>query len=165
MAIRPRFENSRILVSDLDASMAFYCDTLGLIPVGGFNVKGGESRFTEIFLADRENRRCLTLQICDATPVASGTAAYPPFVMTVPSINDLRDAYEIVTTAGYEIAVPLMTEGDTNVFMPVDPDGYLVEVIWQPADEELAWGNENGKYTVVEIEGGVPDGLLGRKLK
>lgn len=164
MPISPRFENSRILVSDLDASMTFYCDTLGLTPVGGFRVSG-DVPFVEIFLADREGRRCLTLQVCAATPVPSGTAAYPPFVITVPTVEDLTEAQRVIREGGYELAVPLMSEGTTNVFMPIDPDGYLVEVIWQPAEEELPWGNRAGEYTVIQLEDSLPEGLLGHVLR
>ncbi|MFT4216910.1 MAG: VOC family protein [Micropruina sp.] len=163
MPVRPRFENSRILVSNMDASLKFYCDTLGLVPVGGFRVKG-EVAFVEIFLADRENRRCLTLQESPLTPVASGTTGYPPFVMTVATPDDHAEALRAVQDAGYEIAVQPLEIGDTRCFMPVDPDGYLVEVIYQPGEDDLAWGNVDGEYSVIEVDG-LPDGLLGRTLK
>lgn len=163
MAISPRFENSRILVSDIDASLKFYCDTLGLVPVGGFRVNG-DKPFLEIFLADRENRRCLTLQEAPLTPVASGTTAYPPFVMTVATPAEHEEAVRNVQEGGYEIAVQPLQVGDTNCFMPVDPDGYLVEVIYQPGEDDLAWGNVDGEYPIIEVDG-VPDGLFGRTLK
>ncbi|MFT4228191.1 VOC family protein [Micropruina sp.] len=163
MAISPRFENSRILVSNMDASLAFYCDTLGLVPVGGFRVKG-ETPLLEIFLADRENRRCLTLQESPLTPVASGTTGYPPFVITVATAAEHEEAVRGVREAGYEIAVQPLQLGDTACFMPVDPDGYLVEVIYQPGEDDLAWGNVDGEYPIIEVEA-MPDGLLGRTLK
>lgn len=158
---------SRILVSDIEASLAFYCGVLGLRAVHGFRL-ATDPPFTEVILADAEGRSPVTLQKCESTPVPSGAVAYPATVLFVRTREELDEIVRRVRERGDEIAVePTLTDGVSTVFMPVDPDGYLVEVLFQTGVDEIfaAWRDRTHEFIVGEWKGDLPQGLLGHRIR
>ena len=117
-----------IVVTDLDASLAFYRDTLGFIDAGEVPIPGGSMR----------RLMCGTSTIKLLSPGRTPPAVAPPggiqgatgyryWTITVTNLADLVDQ---CATAGYVVAIPV-TELRPGVTIAIveDPDGNWVEFV------------------------------------
>ncbi|ALJ19442.1 VOC family protein [Microbacterium sp. No. 7] len=157
MSSSPVFLTSRIPVSDLEASLAFYTEMLGFIPLGGLDID--EPDFTEVFLADSTGRPCFTVQCCAETPVPRGPA-WGILALAVPSAEALAELAAKIEAAGYRLPAPLTSLGPMQYFFAADPDGYLVEVVHQPGGAAMPEPAADGSYELGKLPT-VPPGILG----
>ena len=124
--------HSMIRVLDLDASVAFYADTLGL----DLKRKLEFEDFTLAYLRNDENdfELELTLNHGRTEPYTHGSG-YGHIAVTV---EDLEAEHARFKTAGYEPRdVVELKNGQTTVgkfFFMTDPDGYEIEFIQRAGD-------------------------------
>lgn len=119
--------HSMIRVLDLEKSLAFYSDVLGLHPAHTLDFPD----FTLVYLRNDENdvEIELTLNKGRAEPYTHGTG-YGHVAVTVP---DVVAMHSMLTSKGYEpAAVKEFKRGDellARFFFIQDPDGYKIEVL------------------------------------
>ena len=138
-----RYLHTMVRVKDLDASMRFYRDLLGLEETRRADYEAG--RFTLVYLAapqdrDRaETERSPELELTYNWGVEQyelGTA-YGHIALGVP---DAYAACERIKTAGGQVtreAGPVKG-GSTIIAFVTDPDGYKIELIQRPALKDAA---------------------------
>ena len=113
-------------VRDLDASLKFYKEALGLIETRRKDVP--EDKFTLVFLSDENNAYDLELTYNYDTekPYEIGNG----FSHIAVSIEDLEGAREKHKEMGYKVTELMGLRGEKPRFYFVtDPDGYDIEVI------------------------------------
>lgn len=118
-----------IVVSDIEASLRFYRDTLGLTPVGDGPMPGG---------AHMWRLACGTTQIKlltfsptpEAKPAKGGINGGLGYRYWTISVSNLQEATDACAAAGYKIRVPVteIMKG-TTISMIEDPDGNWVELL------------------------------------
>ncbi|MBC8268136.1 MAG: VOC family protein [Rhodospirillaceae bacterium] len=130
-----------IVVSDMDASMHFYCDLLGLrsadvIAESGSFLDGllgmDKARIRTAKLAASDGPTLIELLAFDqpeptqATPL---TAIGPTHVAL--SVSDLDQLYQRMTKAGVDFNAPpaLSPQGGAKVAFCRDPDGTFIELV------------------------------------
>ena len=137
------FEHAAFIVSDLDGSIQFYQDVLGLKVVAGPREVGAETPFRTVvgyagarvkwvhlgLDSDRqleliqymipEGKKTMEIERCDVG------AAHSAFV-----VDNLKKYYEELTAKGVRSVQPPAEDshGNTAVYM-FDPDGFVVEFI------------------------------------
>jgi catechol 2,3-dioxygenase-like lactoylglutathione lyase family enzyme len=118
-----RIMNFRIVVSDIERSLAFYTGLLGFKEAA--RVEFSNPDVTEIFLDDPSGAFGFVLIQSDVMPVPS-SPGWGPFIMRVEDVQAFRDE---IKDAGYELVFEPISVGPMNILMVADPDGYLVEVM------------------------------------
>ena len=114
-----------IRVFDLERSMAFYEDALGMHETRRKDKP--EGKFTLVYLGDgnSEMELELTYNYDPEVPYEIGTG----YGHLAVEVEDLMAAYEEHKAKGYEVG-PLKGLGDTkDYYFLTDPDGYKIEVI------------------------------------
>ena len=133
-----KYLHTMVRVSDLDASLEFYCDKLGLVEASRTENPGG--RFTLVFLcapgdedAARANKAPmveLTHNWDQAEPYTLGSA----FGHLAVGVPDVYKTCERLAAAGVKIPRPAgpMAHGGSVIAFIEDPDGYRIELIQRP---------------------------------
>ncbi|MCU1389902.1 MAG: hypothetical protein JWL72_3240 [Ilumatobacteraceae bacterium] len=118
-----------IVVTDLEASLAFYRDTLGFVPAGEMDLPGGGTMQRLLcgtsvikLLAPTKTPRVL------APPGGiQGATGYRYWTITV---TNLEAVVASCAEAGYTIAIPLTTlRPGVVIAIVADPDGNWVELV------------------------------------
>jgi hypothetical protein len=134
--MRPRITVLTIGVDDLEKSVAFYRDGLGL-PTEG--IIGEEFEYGAVAFFDLQNGLRLALWPRKSIAHDSGLPLQPPSVTeftighNVANKNEVNDVMEQAKKAGAEIIKPAQDTfwgGYAGYFQ--DPDGHLWEVAWNP---------------------------------
>lgn len=126
-----RMIHSMLRVLDEQRSVAFYADTLGLVPVGRF----GFDSFTLVYLANDEQSFELELTINHGRtePYALGDG----YGHLAVSVADVVAEHARLHAQGHPVTpVKTLQHEDTVVgqfFFLTDPDGYRIEVLQRAA--------------------------------
>lgn len=126
-----KYLHTMVRVTDLDASMAFYCDVLGLKEMGRYDVEAG--RFTLVFLAaegDEEAQVELTYN-WDAEPYGGGSN----FGHLAYAVDDIYAFCQHVLDSGVTLSRP---PRDGRMAFIRSPDGISVELLQKGSALELA---------------------------
>lgn len=127
----PRFLHVMLRVRDIDASIRFYCDVLGMKQLGD-RFEFPERRVTGVVLGygDYSTGGCIELIQGWDGPPAGGDAPDRNwhFALGVP---DMQQAAGKVEAAGMEFLVQprVLIDGGPLLAFFKDPDGYVVELI------------------------------------
>ena len=122
-----KYLHTMVRVTDLDQSLRFYCDALGLREVRRYDNEQG--RFTLVFLAapgDEQAQVELTYN-WDTSSYDLGTG-YGHIAL---SVDNAYEACDLVRARGGKVtreAGP-MKHGTTVIAFVEDPDGYKIELI------------------------------------
>ena len=118
-----------IIVTDAEAALAFYRDTLGFTPAGEMPMPGGGTMYRLL---------CGTSTIKVIKPAKEPKAPAPPggipgaygYRYWTISVTNLAEITEACASAGYTVAVPV-TELRPGVTISIveDPDGNWVEFL------------------------------------
>lgn len=122
-----KYAHTCIRVKDLDASLKFYEDTLGLKEVQRLDYPDYE--FTLVYLED-ENHKGAQLELTynydhEGYDLGDGYGHMAYFT------DDLKAEHERIKSLGYEATDLTGLEGDEEprYFFITDPDGYSIEII------------------------------------
>ncbi|MGE3744574.1 MAG: lactoylglutathione lyase [Sphingomonadaceae bacterium] len=125
--MRPRLLHTMLRVRDLDKSLAFYRDALGMKELTRFSNDAG--RFTICFISfdDYTTAAIELTHNWDKNDYQQGDA-YGHVAIGVP---DIAAACARATDGGYEVTLrpKIMVEGGPALAFVRDPDGYLIELI------------------------------------
>ncbi|MCD0449123.1 VOC family protein [Actinocorallia sp. API 0066] len=147
--MQARYAQSKIVVSDIEKSVAFYTTVLGFTEVHRIEFTGPD--VIEVVLAGADGKPSLVLIAGDALPVHSGQASWTNVVLNV---DDAAAAAEELKAAGHELAFePPLSVGGVTITIAVDPDGYLVEIISSTGEvlESLPEGTAKIPHPIPEI--------------
>lgn len=127
---RPRLLHTMIRVRDIDASLRFYCDGLGMRVLDRYDIDAG--RFSILFLSfagyrDGEAAIELTWNWDQTEDYSHGTG-YGHIAIGVP---DVRSTWERLARFGgtQRTAPKTIMPGAPQLAFIADPDGYAVELI------------------------------------
>jgi catechol 2,3-dioxygenase-like lactoylglutathione lyase family enzyme len=118
----PRITNVKLVVSDVEASLAFYA-LFGL--KSAVHLRFSDPDVDEVMLEDAHGQRLLVLLSGSVLPIPSS----PGWAPLVIQVDDLDAAISQVTDAGYELAIEPFGLGPIKMVMALDPDGYLIEIL------------------------------------
>ena len=126
-----RYLHTMVRVTDLEQSLDFYCNKLGLVEVRRFDSEKG--RFTLVFLAapGDEERAMVELTYNWGTDSYEMGTAYGHIAL---GVTDAYAACEKIKAAGGNVtreAGPVKG-GKTVIAFVTDPDGYKIELIQRP---------------------------------
>ncbi|MFC8386582.1 VOC family protein [Nocardia sp. NPDC057272] len=121
--IKGQFTNFKLIVRDLDRSLAFYA--LFDQKVGAL-LEFVDPELTEVMLEDSAGVRTLVLLHGDLLPAPAPIPGYAPLVLVV---DDVHAAAAEIKAAGHELRVEPTDFGPVSLAMVADPDGYLVELV------------------------------------
>lgn len=120
-----RFAHTMIRVKDLDASVAFYRDTLGLDLIEHFELPGADA--TLAFLKDAKSGMEIELTFNhDARDYSLGDA-FGHLAFFVESVDAKHD--ELVAKGVEFSLAPKTMKNGTRIAFAVDPTGYKIEFI------------------------------------
>ncbi len=133
-ADRPRILHSMIRVADLDRSLHFYCDVLGMKQLSRVDVEAG--RFTIVFVNFSEDYESGAIELThnwDREESYTHGTGYGHVAIGVP---DIHGACDRLRAAGVEITVEpkVMLPGAPALAFAKDPDGYAIELIQTARD-------------------------------
>lgn len=125
----PRILHAMIRVKDLEKSLAFYCDTLGMKQLSRVDVEAG--RFSIVFINFTEDFESGAIELThnwDREDNYTHGTGYGHVAIGVP---DLYGTCERLRSAGVEISVEPKTllPGAPALAFIKDPDGYSIELI------------------------------------
>ncbi len=124
----PRLLHTMLRVADFQASLRFYCDTLGMKVLDKFDVES--RRATGLFIGYGNYRSSALIELTQKWDVKGYThgTAYGHLAIGVP---DLPGLVQRIEAAGYEItdAPKVLMAGGPMVAFAKDPDGFDVELI------------------------------------
>ena len=124
-ALRPRILHTAYFVADIERSMKFYCDVLGMKELQRFDLEDGVKEVILGFPDSKGAGVILMWNTKRTAPYQYGDS-YSRFVMMV---SDLDAAIQHLTAKGVTISKQ-KTELDTLRYcMLKDPDGYTIEVL------------------------------------
>lgn len=136
-----RMTNFRIVVSNLERSLAFYTGLLGFKEVARAEFSNPD--LTEVFLDDPGGAVRFVLVHADGIPVPSSPGWGPLIVQ----VDDVQAARDEIKDSGYELVVEPISVGPVDMLMVADPDGYLVEVLSPDAEGRPALPPAGQKFT------------------
>lgn len=118
-----------IVVTDIEAAMKFYRDTLGFESVGDGPMPGGMHMYRLMC-----GTSMIKLVTFDPTPEArpakggiGGATGYRYWTMSVSNIQEITDA---CAAGGYKVRIPVTEiRKNTSISMVEDPDGNWVEFL------------------------------------
>lgn len=123
-----RILHTMLRVGDLDRSLAFYCDVLGMRLLRREDFPAGRFTLAFVGFADEAQAACLELtHNWDTAEYQLGTA-YGHIALGVP---DVYGACERARTAGAKVVREPgpMQHGSTLLAFIEDPDGYRIELL------------------------------------
>jgi len=128
-AIRPRLLHSMLRVKNLDASIKFYCQGLGMHEISRFESEQG--RFTLLFLSYTDFASGPAIELTynwdQADDYSHGTG-FGHLAVGVPDIQGMCD--RLAAHGGTVTTAPKkMLEGAPHLAFVKDPDGYSIELI------------------------------------
>ncbi len=124
-AFKPRILHTAYFVADIDRSLKFYGDVLGMREQQRFDLGEGVQ---EVILAFPESKGAGVILMWNtkrSTPYQYGDS-YSRFVMMV---SDLDAAITYLTAKGVAISKQVTDAGALRYCMIKDPDGYTIEVL------------------------------------
>jgi lactoylglutathione lyase len=126
--IQPRLLHAMIRVKDFEASLRFYCDTLGMKVLDRFDVES--RRATGLFLGFGNYRDSALLELTQKWDVDEYTHG-DAFGHVAIGVPDLQGTVSAIEKAGYEVTdqPKVLMEGGPAVAFAKDPDGFYVELI------------------------------------
>lgn len=127
-----RILHTMLRVGDLDRSLAFYCDILGMRLLRREDFPGGRFTLAFVGFADEARAACLELtHNWDTAEYQLGTA-YGHIALGVP---DVYAACERVRAAGAKVVREPgpMLHGNAVLAFIEDPDGYRIELLEERA--------------------------------
>jgi lactoylglutathione lyase len=127
-----RLLHTMLRVADLDRSMAFYCDVLGMRELRRFDFPA--QRFSLVYIGYGDDRADSVVELTwnwDASEAYTHGTGYGHLGI---GVADLHGTCQALLDAGF--AVPrapgeMMTSG-INIAFAEDPDGYRIEIIELP---------------------------------
>ena len=129
--MKPRYLHTMVRVKDLEKSIAFYCDALGMKLHRRQDYEGG--RFTLAFVGYEGDATQLELthNWDQAQPYQLGTG-YGHIAF---GVSDIKATFAEFAAKGVNITRPAgaMKHGSTIIGFIKDPDGYLIEFIQKEA--------------------------------
>lgn len=122
------FDHVMLRVLDLEKSLAFYRDILGMKVLRHTDYESG--RFTNVFLSFNENTESsleLTYNWDQKDPYEKGQA----FGHLALMVNVIHEAVDKLAHSGVRIKTPpkKMNHGQRIIAFVLDPDDYLIELI------------------------------------
>ncbi|WP_426518113.1 VOC family protein [Diaminobutyricibacter sp. McL0618] len=139
---------SRIVVSDVDRSIAFYTTVFGLTLTQ--RAKFLDPDIREAILVDGAGASFVVMA-GESQPVHSGQPTHAALVVFT---DDIDKTVASAKAAGGELVFEPISLGPASVTMVADPDGYLIEVASMSGDVDLSAlevpRDENGN--VVEVQ-------------
>ena len=126
--IQPRLLHTMFRVKDFEASLRFYCDTLGMKVLDRFDVES--RRATGLFLGFGNYRDSALLELTQKWDV-DGYTHGDAFGHVAIGVPDLQGMVSAIEKAGYEVTdqPKVLMEGGPAVAFAKDPDGFHVELI------------------------------------
>lgn len=126
--VQPRLLHAMIRVKDFEASLRFYCDTLGMKVLDRFDVES--RRATGLFLGFGNYRDSALLELTQKWDVDEYTHG-DAFGHVAIGVPDLAGTVRAIEEAGYEVTdqPKVLMEGGPSVAFARDPDGFFVELI------------------------------------
>lgn len=127
---QPRLLHSMLRVKDVDASLRFYCDGLGLRLLDRYDFESG--RFSILFLSYagyRDGPAALELTYnWDQEADYTHGSGYGHVAIGVPDVSAMYD--RLGDHGGTQVTPPkIMMEGAPELAFVKDPDGYAIELI------------------------------------
>jgi len=136
-AKKPRILHSMIRVSDLDRSLEFYCDTLGMTQLSRVDVESG--RFTIVFISYGDDYYSGAIELThnwDHPANKDGYTHGNGYGHVAIGVPDICGTCDRLRAAGITITVEpkrLLPSAPALAFVK-DPDGYAIELI-QTSDQ------------------------------
>ncbi|PEQ13908.1 lactoylglutathione lyase [Novosphingobium sp. PC22D] len=126
--VQPRLLHTMFRVGDFEASLRFYCDTLGMTVLDRFDVTS--RRATGVFLGYGNYRQSALLELTQKWDV-DGYTHGDAFGHVAIGVPDLPALVRTIEAAGYEVTdqPKVLMEGGPMVAFCKDPDGFAVELI------------------------------------
>ncbi len=124
-AFKPRILHTAYFVADIDRSMKFYCDVLGMKEQQRFDLEDGVK---EVILGFPESKGAGVILMWNtkrSAPYQQGDS-YSRFVMMV---SDLDAAMSYLAANSVTISKQATDVGALRYCMVKDPDGYTIEVL------------------------------------
>lgn len=124
-ALKPRILHTAYFVADIERSLKFYRDVLGMQEVQRFELEDG---VREVVLAFPDSKGAGVILMWDTNrtaPFEHGDA-YSRFVMMV---SNLDVAIDHLGVHGVKIVKPATNADSLRYCMIHDPDGYTIEVL------------------------------------
>jgi len=115
-------------VLDLDATLKFYCDTLGFVLKRKFELPGADATLAFIAVDDSHDSHEieLTYNHGQKEPYTVGDG----FAHIALAVEDIDEAYKKWTAEGVTFRKPPHTIGSgSKIAFILDPDGYNIELI------------------------------------
>lgn len=124
-----RLLHTMIRVRDLDASIAFYCNHLGMQVLRQHDYPGG--RFTLAFLGYGDEATNTVLELTHNWDQESDYDLGTGFGHIAVGVKDIYGVCDRLTEAGINVPRPPgpMKHGSTVLAFVEDPDGYKIELI------------------------------------
>jgi lactoylglutathione lyase len=128
-ATKPRLLHSMIRVRDLDKSLKFYCQGLGMAPISRFDSEQG--RFSLLFLSFTDFASGPAIELTynwDQPEDYSHGTGFGHIAIGVPDIQGMCD--HLAAHGGTVTTAPKkMVAGAPHLAFVKDPDGYSIELI------------------------------------
>lgn len=124
----PRVLHAMIRVGDFEASLRFYCDTLGMKVLDKFDVES--RRATGLFIGYGNYRNSALIELTQKWDV-DGYEHGDAFGHVAIGVPDLPGMVQRIEAAGYEVTdqPKVLMQGGPMVAFAKDPDGFFVELI------------------------------------
>lgn len=131
-AAEPRILHSMIRVSNLNASLDFYCRSLGMKTIARHDVEAG--RFSIVFLSFSDNFDSGALELTynwDGPPGGEGYSHGTGYGHMAFGVPDVPALCKRLQGEGVEITVApkILFPGGPSLAFIKDPDGYNIELI------------------------------------
>ncbi len=115
---------TKLVVSDVDVSVAWYTDVLGMRELQRVTFVNPDA--VEVVMADVTGPKLVLMQ-SPSMPVQSGLPTWTPMAFVV---DDAKEAAARIKAGGHQLAVdPPLELGPTVIAIAADPDGYMIELI------------------------------------
>lgn len=124
MEITAKFDHFNINVRDLERSIAFYKEALGLTPCG--EIEGPEGSFKIVYLKNEESDFKLEL-----TWLANHPEAYDLGECEFHICLRIKEDYDQVRAFHKEMGCVCFENEEMGLYFIADPDGYWIEILPQ----------------------------------
>lgn len=116
-------------VTNLDRSVAFYTQAMGMQKVGGHSAPG--AKVNEAFLAFDQDPKSAKIALIARASRTGPLPAGERFGHTVFQVKDVKAVCDKVVAAGGKVTRAPARAGSTNVTiaMTEDPDGHIIELL------------------------------------